>query len=79
MRERPLPPMRGSAQSIEERRALKPDAGDVVKYQEQTYVVTAVGNRYVNAYEEGGDPRFTKMLPLQYVIKTGRRVTNPPQ
>jgi hypothetical protein len=71
VRERPLKPIL----SIEQRRALKPEPGDIIKYQEKLYVTVAVGSRFVRAYEQGTDRKdLTEMLPIQFVIKMGQRV-----
>lgn len=60
---------------IEERRALKPTKGDVVRYNGNNYVVLEVGNRWARAYnKQNGSERFPEMIPLNLITKTGERV-----
>jgi hypothetical protein len=61
--------------NLEDRRALKPVRGDVVRYMTIDYVVTEVGNRWAKAYVKGlGTPEFPELIPLQLVVKTGESV-----
>lgn len=70
MRLRDLP-----SSSLEDRRALKPTKGDVVRYNGNSYVVLEVGNRWAKAYERvSGNENFPEMIPLSLITKTGERV-----
>jgi hypothetical protein len=65
-------------QSLEQRRALKPENGDIVRYLGKEYVATAVGTRYVRCYEVGTNPKYTEALPVQYLVKTGKNIKDAP-
>lgn len=70
MRLRDLP-----SSNLEERRALKPTRGDVVKYNGVEYVMTEVGNRWAKGFAKDlGSKEWPEMIPLSMVVKTGERV-----
>lgn len=62
--------------TIEQRRSLKPEPGDILKHNGLEYVTLQVGNKYVRCYERiSGSPKFPETLDLRLIVKTGEKHT----
>lgn len=56
-------------QKVEQRRAMKPEPGDIVEYLGVRYKVTAVGNRICRMVPEEGNQNSQVCARLDMVLK----------